>query len=188
MVSKKRAHSDFEKNPYGLAIMPNSSEWVENGERRISRHGHWRNVPYCKTRVRTESTRVTTMQKYTSEHIVIARAHYRPTARAPVCRGDRSVVSVFRTQCCGDHVKWLVELLNVLELELKDAIALDLFSGVRKDIRMRIKMMINAPETSRFSVRPRPCSEPYQKVKTFSPCRMSEAKKMACSLERSVVR
>lgn len=87
-------------------------------------------------------------KKYTSEHIVIARAHYRPTARVPVCRGDRSVVSVFRTQCCGDHVKWLVELLNVLELELKDAIALDLFSGVRKDIRMRIKTMINAPEAS----------------------------------------
>jgi hypothetical protein len=97
--------------------------------------------------------------KRTSERIVVARAHYRPPARVPVCRSDRFIVFEIRTQCCCTPF-WFVELFDVLELEFKNAIALDLLSRVRMKIRMGTKEIIDTPEASGVSARPKPCSEP----------------------------
>ncbi len=75
---------------------------------------------------------------HTSERVVVARADYRPSARVPVCRSDRFVVSAFRTQRCSAPF-WIVELLDVLQVELKNAIALDLHSRVRMETRMETR-------------------------------------------------
>ena len=91
---------------------------------------------------------------HTSDSIIVARAHYRPPARVPICRGDSFVVFTFRTQRCRAH-HWLVELLNVLELELKHAIASDLLARVRTKMGTDEKATIDAPEPSGVFVHPR---------------------------------
>lgn len=69
---------------------------------------------------------------HTSERIVVARAYYRPPARVPGCRSDSFVVFTIYTQRCRTRFS-LVELLDVLELELKNTIALGLLGRVRTE-------------------------------------------------------
>jgi hypothetical protein len=69
----------------------------------------------------------------TSERIVVARAHHRPPAWVPRCRSDSFVMFTIRTERCRAPF-WLVELLDVLEPELKNAIAFDLLARVRTEI------------------------------------------------------
>ena len=71
---------------------------------------------------------------HTSERVVVARARYRPTARVPVCRSDSFVVFVIRTQCCGASFCF-VELFDVMEVELKNAIGWGLLSRGKKGDR-----------------------------------------------------
>ena len=97
----------------------------------------------------------------TSERVVVARAGYRPTARVPVCRSDSLVVFVFCTQCC--NAPFIVELFDVLEIELKNAIGLGLLSRMRREIHEGIKekAIIDIPEASGVSAHPKPCTEPH---------------------------
>src|SRR5260221_459082 len=74
--------------------------------------------------------------KHTSERIVVACTHYRPPARVPVGRSDRFVVFAFRSQCCRGPF-WSAELLDVLQVKLKNAIALSLSSRMRMEIHTR---------------------------------------------------